>query len=142
MEKTSELVPQNIMKEFIKAFYDIKESAEELGWNVSYAESCSIYEDKPNEYGVDITFSKYIENQDFDFTISIELKEGTNCIGYQRQINDEVDTYQNDYDVSYETYLWLDNFGHGKNGAPDDMKECYEHFEKCKDEIEELYYAL
>jgi hypothetical protein len=136
------LIPQNIMKEFIKAFDDIKESSKELGWNAIYNESCSLHENKPNEYGVDITFSKYIENQDFDFTITIKVKEGTNWIGYQRQINDEVDTYLSDYDVSYETYLWLDNYGHGKNGAPDDMKECYEHFEKCKDEIEDLYYSL
>lgn len=39
--------------------------------------------------------------------------------------NDLAD-YINDFDVSYETYLWLDECGHGKNGAPYDMKDVYE----------------
>lgn len=40
--------------------------------------------------------------------------------------NDLAD-YINDFDVSYETYLWLDECGHGKNGAPYDMKDVYEN---------------
>lgn len=43
------------------------------------------------------------------------------------------------FDVSYETYLWLDNTGHGKNGAPYDMKEVYEDMEECQEYIREVY---
>ena len=31
--------------------------------------------------------------------------------------------------------LWLDEFGHGKNGAPYDMKDVYEDFEWVKNRI-------
>lgn len=44
-----------------------------------------------------------------------------------------------DFDVSYETYLWLDETGHGKNGAPYDMKDVYEDMMVCKEYIYELY---
>lgn len=47
-----------------------------------------------------------------------------------------------DFDVSYETYLWLDSLGHGCNGAPYDMKELYEDMEWCKNALLELYEEL
>lgn len=50
--------------------------------------------------------------------------------------------YANDFDVSYETYLWLDDMGHGKNGAPYDMKDVYEDMQWWKDSLEELADAL
>lgn len=46
--------------------------------------------------------------------------------------------YANDFDVSYETYLWLDDTGHGKNGAPYDMKDVYEDMQWWKDSLQEL----
>lgn len=48
-------------------------------------------------------------------------------------------TYHDGYDVSYETFLWLDSNGHGANGAPYDMRDCYEDMETCKGYIYELY---
>ena len=36
-----------------------------------------------------------------------------------------------DYDCSEEAYIWLDDFGHGKNGAPYDMRDVYEDMETC-----------
>lgn len=47
-----------------------------------------------------------------------------------------------DFDISEETYLWLDNSGHGANGAPYDMKDVYEDMEECRDNILELYNSL
>lgn len=47
-----------------------------------------------------------------------------------------------DFDVSYETYLWLDEEGHGTNGAPYDMKDAYEDMKWCEDAIYELYEDL
>ena len=47
-----------------------------------------------------------------------------------------------DFDVSYETYLWLDEEGHGTNGAPYDMKDAYEDMKWFEDAIYELYEDL
>lgn len=47
-----------------------------------------------------------------------------------------------DFDVSYETYLWLDETGHGTNGAPYDMKDVYEDMKWCEEAIYELYEDL
>ena len=44
----------------------------------------------------------------------------------------------NDFDCSEETFLWLDDTGHGKNGAPYDMKDLYEDMEACEEMIREL----
>ena len=46
--------------------------------------------------------------------------------------------YADDFDVSYEAYLWLDNTGHGTNGAPYDMRDVYEDMEWWKESLEEL----
>ena len=37
-----------------------------------------------------------------------------------------------------EAYIWLDDSGHGKNGAPHDMKDVYEDMEACKSMLGEL----
>ena len=46
------------------------------------------------------------------------------------------------YDVSYETYIWLDNEGHGTNGAPYDMLECYKDSEEQLEHLEKLECSL
>ena len=46
------------------------------------------------------------------------------------------------FDCSEETYLWLDNSGHGANGAPYNMKDLYEDMESCLEMMEELYEEL
>ena len=43
-----------------------------------------------------------------------------------------------DFDCSAEAYLWLDSDGHGKDGAPYDMKDVYEDMEVCREYIDEL----
>ena len=50
----------------------------------------------------------------------------------------KVAEYYSDFDVSRETYLWLDDTGHGKNGAPYDMIEVYHDMEECEELIQEL----
>lgn len=55
---------------------------------------------------------------------------------------DNIREYARDFDVSYETYLWLDDEGHGTNGAPYDMKDVYEDMEWWRDSLEELANAL
>lgn len=69
--------------------------------------------------------------QDFDFSIDTEndLELFTNNIF----------VYYSTFDVSYETLLWLDDTGHGTNGAPYDMKDVYEDMEECAGYILQLY---
>lgn len=76
-------------------------------------------------------FSKYSPaGQDFGFEI-----EGNDL----DEITSNIYQYYDDFDVSYEAYLWLDNTGHGNNGAPYDMKDLYEDMQACEDFIIELY---
>lgn len=87
----------------------------------------SVYED---ECGYD--FRKYSsEGQDFSFYINKQdsLSEFAN----------EVLNYYDGYDPSEEAYLWLDNTGHGKNGAPYEMIDVYNDMVECEGFIYELY---
>lgn len=88
----------------------------------------SVEEEDDNTY----RFGKYSPaGQDFSFAVDIgeDLEE----------FADNVEEYYDDFDVSYETYLWLDSTGHGSNGAPYDMKDLYEDMETCREYIYELY---
>lgn len=51
---------------------------------------------------------------------------------------DNLRSYAFDFDVSQEVYMWLDSEGHGKNGAPYDMKDAYEDIAWWPDALEEL----
>lgn len=106
-----------------KEVKELIEKIENLDWTVTIE----------NENLVSI--GKYSPaGQDFSITVSIgnEVSEFIENI-YQRY---------SDFDSSYETYLWLDNQGHGTNGAPYDMKDLYEDMEICKENIHELYKEL
>ena len=41
-----------------------------------------------------------------------------------------------------ETYLWLDNRGHGKNGAPYRMRDVLEDMEAAEKMVEDLLDAI
>ena len=69
--------------------------------------------------------------QDFSFDIDTE----SNLDLFRNNIF----SCYSDFDVSYETYLWLDDTGHGKNGAPYDMKDLYEDMQECESYILQLY---
>lgn len=65
--------------------------------------------------------------QDFGFTVehgedALDLSENLFDVWY-------------DFDVSAEAYIWLDENGHGRNGAPYDMKDVYEDMEACRESI-------
>lgn len=55
---------------------------------------------------------------------------------------DNLFEYYTNYDVSEEAYYWLDNTGHGKNGAPYEMIDVYKDFEECEQMILDLYNEL
>ena len=44
-----------------------------------------------------------------------------------------------EFDADSETYLWLDNEGHGKNGAPYRMRDVLEDMEACEKMIYDLF---
>lgn len=100
---------------------DIIEVSEKLGWVVSIND---------NEF----TFSKYSpKGQDFNIEIiANDLKEVI------EKIQEKCDSF----DCSEETYLWLDNTGHGLEGAPYNMKDLYEDMEACLEMMQELYKEL
>jgi hypothetical protein len=84
--------------------------------------------------GNEFTFSKYSpEGQDFNFCVTADSRE---------ELLEKLAEYHENYDVSEETYIWLDSTGHGTNGAPYDMKDVYEDMEACKDMVSELHMAL
>ncbi len=78
-----------------------------------------------------------------DYRFSIFSPEGQDCniessgTTFEEIVN-SVMQFAESFDVSYETYIWLDNFGHGKNGAPYDMRDCYNDMEWFKKKAEGL----
>lgn len=107
------------------------EIAEENGF---YADIYNNREDKEEYY---FEFGKYSDcGRDFTFYIFF------NTLDDISNIADKIYEYYEDFDVSYETYIWLDNFGHGMNGVPDDMLDVYNDTKQCEGFIEELYNAI
>lgn len=105
-----------------KLFDEVVRVAEELGWTVDL------------EMENSVTFSQYSPaGQDFSFSINFDDIE---------DLINEVEQYYENYDASYEAYLWLDETGHGKNGAPYEMIDVYNDMEACKDMVWELSEAL
>jgi hypothetical protein len=72
-----------------------------------------------------------------DFRFEAILEDGD----VEEFLNDILNYYW-DYDVSYETYIWLGKDGHGVNGAPDDIKNIYEDREACIENVYALYCEL
>ena len=102
--------------------------AEENGWSV-------YIEDETEDY-ICFDFGKYSPAGQ-DFHVSAELEDME-----IETLMDNLNSRYADFDCSEETYLWLDNTGHGTNGAPYDMKDLYEDMEACQEMIMELYRAF
>lgn len=101
--------------------------AKENGWNVTVD-------------GNYINIGKYSPaGQDFSFDIDVTDFEEENDSTAAELFVEAIHAEYDEYDVSYEAYIWLDDDGHGKNGAPYDMKDVYEDMEACKDMLWELY---
>lgn len=94
----------------------------QLGWKI--------------EKGGDDTYIlQQFSNAGKDFNITINGKNSDELI-------DSIYNCYENFDVSYETYLWLDNTGHGKNGAPYDMEDILEDMKWCENMIYESYKKL
>ena len=117
-----------------KKFEKIYEIAEREGWQVD----CYYVN---NETEVCFTFEKYsTAGQDFYFSVSVLNEEDEDT--FYDNVADAIYTYWKDFDVCYETYIWLDETGHGRNGAPYDMKDLYEDMQACEDMTHDLWLAL
>ena len=79
-----------------------------------------------------VTFYKTAPNG-LDFSFEVDIGDDIN--DFSRNINN---TFMN-YDVSYETYLWLDNTGHGKNGAPYELEDVLEDIKDCEQYINDAH---
>ena len=101
------------------------ETMEKLGWTVRVTEDGRVCEFELQQYSP--------AGQDFNVYV-----EAACLYDLQDELNEK---YEN-YDVSYETYLWLDNTGHGKNGAPYELEDVLEDMKWCKNAILELYKNL
>lgn len=118
-----------------KKIEKIYEIAEREGWQVDYS-----YTD---EKGTMVIFSFYKDSpagQDFYFEVSVPNEEDEDT--FYENVADAIYQYWDDFDVCYETYLWLDGTGHGKNGASHDMKDVYEDTQACEYMIHDLWLAL
>lgn len=97
----------------------IRAIAEREGWSVTFERS-------------DVEFSKYSSaGQDFHFSVENDENLAQNIMDY----------YEG-FDCSYETYIWLDSTGHGKNGAPYDMMDIYNDMKEIESDIEKLAIAM
>ena len=120
------------MNEKIEKIYEI---AEREGWQVDY-----YYVDE-QKTEVCFSFEKYSPaGQDFYFEVSVQNEDDEDI--FYDNVADAIYEYWEGFDVCYETYLWLDDTGHGKNGAPHDMKDVYEDTQACENMIHDLWLAL
>ena len=118
-----------------KRFEKIYEVAQSEGWTVDY---CYVDEE---ETEIIFSFEKYSPaGRDFYFEVSVPNDEDEYVI--YCSVADAIYTYWEDFDVSYETYIWLDETGHGKNGAPHNMKDLYEDMQACSDMIHDIWLVL
>lgn len=101
---------------------ELVEKIEALGWKVE--------KEDENEYRIG-KFSPAGQ----DFSVSIEGEEVEELI-------DSIDKAYENFDVSEQTYLWLDNTGHGRNGAPYEMRDLLEDMEACEKMIKDLHDEL
>lgn len=69
-----------------------------------------------------------------DIVFECEFKDKTT----KEDISKTFKEYYESYDVSYETYIWLDWDGHGKNGAPYEMKDVLEDTMWIENELKKL----
>ena len=104
----------------------IEKIAEKLGWTVTW--------DKNNDGMKFVNFSQYSPAGQ-DFNVELDYK----TLG---EIEDKLREYYDNYDPSYEAYLWLAESGHGKNGAPYEMIDVYNDMKACEEMIDKLACAI
>ena len=108
-----------------KEFKEIVKLAKEIGWDTT------VNEDKTENYSI-FTFT-LMKPYQLDFSFSVEAENNSVF-----SLLDNITHYLSAYDVSEETYLRLDEQGHGKKGYPYDMEVVLKIFKYREDEIGKL----
>lgn len=104
--------------------------AEDIGWSVTVDKNF-------------ITFQKYSPaGQDFCFDIDMTDYEDENDLIQADLLIEEIHFRVDDFDPSYEAYLWLDDTGHGRSGAPYNMRDVYDDMEASGEMLENLLSVL
>ena len=93
--------------------------AEKLGWSVSKDKE-TLELQQYTSYGQDFNFSV---NRNDDYVM-------------------QVYNYYESYDPDEEALLWVDDSGHGKNGAPYRLKDIITDMEEVEGMLAELYNEL
>lgn len=103
----------------------IEAAAERAGWN------CTIKKEK-NGYYVSFNTDTHFD-QDVCYEYNVRTLD---------QIKDEVyDTWQG-YDPEEEAMLWVGPDGHGRNGAPDSLRDIIDDMDQVESQLEDLYTVL
>lgn len=109
----------------------IEEIAEGLGWNVTWSEQKSSMTGAVEKYA---NFQQATDfGQDFSFDAWYEKLD---------DLPKAVFDYWQGYDPSEAAAVWLDESGHGKNGAPYDMADVLKDMQQCESMVEELWNGL
>ena len=80
-------------------------------------------------------FEQMIGTNDFVFSIQCEERK-------LRSFVIQLEKYLNNFDVDYETSIWIGEDGHGKNGAPYHIKDILDEMYSAKEQIATLLYEL
>lgn len=86
----------------------------------------------------EVTFQFYSDAGE-DFTFTIEINNRISDFGeLVNELYGQICEYVDNYDISYETYQWLDQYGHGIGTAPYDMRDLYNDKESSIEKISKL----
>ena len=163
-ENTHHILPrdaQNFFDGYVEYLYEL---AEENGEEPDIHDLCIKYDNADNLEGWYYCFDEdplptYVEvleplfaKEGYHIEINndtvIFYKTAPNGLdfNFEVDIGDDIEDFARniyktfmDYDVSYETYLWLDNTGHGKNGAPFDLEDVLEDIKACEQYIQDAH---
>lgn len=100
----------------------IENIAELCGWKVSIDNTT-------------FEFEQMIGTHDFVFAIQCEEKSLQSFVF-------QIENYLKNFDVDYETSIWIGEDGHGKNGAPYHIKDILDEMYSAKEQIATLLYEL
>ena len=56
----------------------------------------------------------------------------------EEEIREKLDELYENFDVDYETYIWLGHDGHGKSGAPYHIKDLLADMEEVDEKLKQL----
>lgn len=93
-------------------------------WSFSFTE---------DDNKLNVTFSMHTKHGR-EYCIECEFNNKTT----KNDISETLQYHYDIFDVSEETYIYLDNTGHGKNGAPYELRQVLEDTEEIESSIESL----